>query len=111
MTDTGLCKEAGYNPRAAVNTLVSALISQASARQRAGRAGRTQPGMCFRLYSEDTFNNVFPRSNAPGILTATITPEILLLKAAGYKGLGQFDFIDPPHPEPYLRALQELTAL
>jgi pre-mRNA-splicing factor ATP-dependent RNA helicase DHX15/PRP43 len=106
-----LSKQAGYNPRAGLKTLVTAPISKVSARQRAGRAGRTQPGVCFRLYTEDTYDNVFIQSTSPGILESEISSEILVLKAAGYNDVGRFDFIDPPHPETYWRGLRELTAL
>jgi hypothetical protein len=46
-----------YNPRAGVQTITSALISRASAIQRAGRAGRTQPGVCYRLYTVEIYDN------------------------------------------------------
>jgi pre-mRNA-splicing factor ATP-dependent RNA helicase DHX15/PRP43 len=106
-----LSKRSGYNPRAGLTTLATAPISKASALQRAGRAGRTQPGVCFRLYTEDTYDNVFIQRTPPGILDSEISSEILVLKAAGYNAVGRFDFIDPPHPETYLRGLRELTAL
>ncbi|KAF5003696.1 hypothetical protein FDECE_9764, partial [Fusarium decemcellulare] len=86
-------------------------ISKASARQRAGRAGRTKPGTCFRLYTKHAFDNVLLCSTPPGILTQELTKEVLLLKAIGHDKVGRFDFVDPPHTEVYLRAMQQLMAM
>ena len=54
--DPGFSKQKVYNPRIRVESLLVTPISKASARQRAGRAGRTRPGKCFRLYTEESFN-------------------------------------------------------
>jgi pre-mRNA-splicing factor ATP-dependent RNA helicase DHX15/PRP43 len=53
--DPGFSKQKVYNPRIRVESLLVSPISRASAHQRAGRAGRTQPGKCFRLYTEPSF--------------------------------------------------------
>lgn len=91
--------------------LLTAPISKAAARQRSGRAGRTRPGICFALYPREVYERYFVPSSLPGILSGEISGEILLLKAMGYNAVGRFDFVDPPHPEVYLRGLQELHAL
>ncbi|KAH8886333.1 P-loop containing nucleoside triphosphate hydrolase protein [Thozetella sp. PMI_491] len=109
--DPGLVKSASYDPRVEAKSLVTATISRASAQQRAGRAGRTQPGTCFRLYTEASFQSSFLPSTPPGILETEITSEILLLKAMGHNAVGRFDFVDRPHPEVYLRGMEELYAL
>ena len=61
---SGYSKQKVYNPRTRVESLLVSSISKASARQRAGRAGRTAPGQCFRLYTEETYaglaENTFP---------------------------------------------------
>lgn len=106
-----MSKKAGYNPRGGLTTLLTAPISKSSAQQRAGRAGRTQPGLCFRLYTEDTYNNVFAQTTPPEILDSEISSEILILKAAGHNAVATFDFIDRPHPEIYFRGLRELSDL
>ncbi|KAF7543821.1 hypothetical protein G7Z17_g10425 [Cylindrodendrum hubeiense] len=111
VVDPGVSKQSGYNPRADLDILLTGPISKASARQRAGRAGRTRPGVCFRLYTEDTFNNTFIPTSIPGIFQSEIMSEILLLKTMGYNAVGRFDFITPPHTEVYLRGLQDLVAL
>ena len=58
--DPGFSKQKVYNPRIRVESLLVSPISKASARQRAGRAGRTRPGKCFRLYTEESFNTQLP---------------------------------------------------
>lgn len=58
----------GYNPRAGVQTITSALISRASAIQRAGRAGRTQPGVCHRLYTVETHDHNMLEYTPPAIM-------------------------------------------
>lgn len=55
VVDPGFSKQKVYNPRIRVESLLVSPISKASARQRAGRAGRTRPGKCFRLYTEEAF--------------------------------------------------------
>lgn len=57
VVDPGFVKVKVYNPKLGMDSLVVSPISQASARQRAGRAGRTGPGKCYRLYTEDSFRN------------------------------------------------------
>ena len=52
--------QAGLRPKTRVEALVVTPVSQASAKQRAGRAGRTRPGKCFRLYTEASFNTQLP---------------------------------------------------
>ncbi|ENH65862.1 Pre-mRNA-splicing factor ATP-dependent RNA helicase PRP43 [Fusarium oxysporum f. sp. cubense race 1] len=94
-----------------MTTLLPAPISQASAEQRAGRANRTRLGVCFRLYTKETFDNTFLKSSPPGIHKADIKKYILILKSAGYNAVGTFDFLEPPHPEVYLRGLQDLKAM
>ncbi|KAI8721795.1 hypothetical protein NCS52_00322000 [Fusarium sp. LHS14.1] len=108
VVDAGLVKQAGFNPRASLNTLQTATISKASAAQRAGRAGRTKPGLCFRLYTEETLNEIFLASTPPEMVSHRLTPEILLLKSIGIHEVGLFDFIDRPHSEVYYQGLEEL---
>lgn len=57
VVDPGFAKQKVYNPKIGMDSLVVSPISQASARQRAGRAGRTGPGKCYRLYTEAAFKN------------------------------------------------------
>ncbi|KIL83943.1 pre-mrna splicing factor rna helicase protein [Fusarium avenaceum] len=80
VVDGGIEKQKGYNPRANFTTLLTAPISKASAKQRAFRPGRTQAGVCFRLYTKETFHKVLIDSTPPGLLKSHITAQILTLK-------------------------------
>lgn len=109
VVDSGLAKHMLYNPRAQLSSLQVGLISKASARQRMGRAGRTQPGVCIRLYTKSTLENDMLPSNQPGIMYDRLDSLILTLKAAGVSDVRNFGFIDAPPPESLLRAMEELT--
>ena len=67
VVDPGFAKQKVFNPKVGMDSLVVAPISQASARQRAGRAGRTGPGKCFRLYTESAFKNEMLPTSVPEI--------------------------------------------
>jgi ATP-dependent RNA helicase DHX8/PRP22 len=67
VVDPGFSKVKLYNSKLGMDSLVVTPISQASARQRAGRAGRTGPGRCYRLYTEDAFNNEMLPTSVPEI--------------------------------------------
>jgi pre-mRNA-splicing factor ATP-dependent RNA helicase DHX15/PRP43 len=63
--DPGFSKQKVFNPRMRVESLLVSPISRASAKQRAGRAGRTKPGKCFRLYTEKSFKEELIENNYP----------------------------------------------
>lgn len=105
--DTGLSKQMIYNPRLGMDMLQTLPISQASARQRTGRAGRTQNGICFRLYSEEDFDTLAP-STAPAIRSKATHVAALRLISIGYIKVLDFDWIDAPYPEGVTRAAQDL---
>ena len=86
-------------------------ISKASAQQRAGRAGRTRPGKCFRLYTEEAFKKELIEQSYPEILRSNLSSTVLELKKLGIDDLVHFDFMDPPAPETMMRALEELNYL
>ena len=71
-------------------------ISKASAQQRAGRAGRTKPGKCFRLYTEKAYQNEMQDNTYPEILRSNLSTVVLQLKKLGIDDLVHFDFMDPP---------------
>ncbi|KAH7177706.1 P-loop containing nucleoside triphosphate hydrolase protein [Fusarium sp. MPI-SDFR-AT-0072] len=106
--DLGKSKQSGHNPRMGLETLLTGPISQAAARQRAGRAGRTKPGFCYRLYTHKSFMEEMRPSNQPAILESDMASHILQLKAMGFDDVARFDFIDPPHPEILFNGLQDL---
>uniref|UniRef100_A0A061RWP1 RNA helicase n=1 Tax=Tetraselmis sp. GSL018 TaxID=582737 RepID=A0A061RWP1_9CHLO len=109
--DPGFSKQKVYNPRIRVESLLVSPISRASAHQRAGRAGRTRPGKCFRLYTEKSFNSDLIEQTYPEILRSNLGSVVLQLKKLGIDDLVHFDFMDPPAPETLMRALELLNYL
>lgn len=109
--DPGFAKQKVYNPRIRVESLLVSPISRASAHQRAGRAGRTQPGKCFRLYTEGSFQKDLQEQTYPEILRSNLANVVLTLKKLGIDDLVHFDFMDPPAPETLMRALELLNYL
>ncbi|KAG6748376.1 hypothetical protein POTOM_048296 [Populus tomentosa] len=109
--DPGFSKQMVYNPRVRVESLLVSPISKASAHQRSGRAGRTQPGKCFRLYTERSFNQDLQPQTFPEILRSNLANTVLTLKKLGIDDLVHFDFMDPPAPETLMRALEVLNYL
>ena len=111
VVDPGFSKQKVYNPRIRVESLLVSPISRASARQRAGRAGRTRPGKCFRLYTEKSFHEDLQETTYPEILRSKMSNVVLTLKKLGIDDLVHFDFMDPPAPETLMRALELLNYL
>mmetsp|Transcript_68078 Transcript_68078/g.215385 ORF Transcript_68078/g.215385 Transcript_68078/m.215385 type:complete len:701 (-) Transcript_68078:54-2156(-) len=109
--DPGFAKQKVYNPRIRVESLLVSPISKASAHQRAGRAGRTRPGKCFRLYTEKSFKGDLQEQTYPEILRSNLGSVVLQLKKLGIDDLVHFDFMDPPAPETLMRALELLNYL
>ncbi|KAK3058276.1 hypothetical protein LTR09_001354 [Extremus antarcticus] len=109
--DPGYVKENRYTPSTNMESLVAVPISRASANQRAGRAGRTGPGKCFRLYTKWAFYNDLPESTTPEIQRTNLNSIVLLLKSLGINDLIAFDFMDPPAPDMLIRSLEQLYAL
>lgn len=109
--DPGFVKQNAYDPKLGMDSLVVTPISQAQARQRAGRAGRTGPGKCFRLYTEAAFQSEMLPTSIPEIQRQNLSTTILMLKAMGINDLLHFDFMDPPPTNTMLTALEELYAL
>lgn len=111
VVDPGFSKQKVYNPRIRVESLLVSPISKASAQQRAGRAGRTRPGKCFRLYTEEAFKKELIEQSYPEILRSNLASTVLELKKLGIDDLVHFDLMDPPAPETLMRALEELNYL
>jgi len=111
VVDCGLSKQKVYNPRMRVESLMVSPISRASAKQRAGRAGRTRPGKCYRLYTEQTYRTELSETTHPEILRSNLTSVVLTLRSMGIENLVTFDFMDPPSPETMMRALEILNYL
>lgn len=111
VVDPGFSKQKVYNPRIRVESLLVSPISKASAQQRAGRAGRTRPGKCFRLYTEAAFKKELIEQTNPEALRSNLASTVLELKKLGIDDLVHFDLMDPPAPETLMRALEELNYL
>jgi pre-mRNA-splicing factor ATP-dependent RNA helicase DHX15/PRP43 len=109
--DPGFSKQKVYNPRIRVESLLVSPISKASASQRSGRAGRTRPGKCFRLYTEKSYHKDLQEQTYPEILRSNLSMVVLTLKKLNIDDLVHFDFMDPPAPETLMRALEELNYL
>ncbi len=109
--DSGYCKLKVYNPRIGMDALQVYPISQANANQRAGRAGRTGPGQCFRLYSERNYREEMLKCNVPEIQRTNLANVILLLKSLGVQDLLEFHFMDPPPSENMMNSMYQLWIL
>lgn len=111
VVDPGFCKQNVFNSKIGMDSLVVVPCSQASARQRAGRAGRTGPGKCYRLYTENAYRNEMLSTTIPEIQRANLSSVVLQLKAMGINDLIKFDFMDPPPKQALIMALENLYAL
>ena len=109
--DTGLCKLKVYNPKIGMDALRVTPISQANANQRGGRAGRTGPGLCFRLYTEHSFNSEMWENNVPEIQRTNLANVVLLLKSLKIDNLLEFDFMDAPPHDTILNSMYQLWQL
>lgn len=111
VVDPGFAKVKMYNPKTGMDSLVVVPISQANARQRAGRAGRTGPGKCYRLYTEDAYKNEMLPTAVPELQRTNLENTVLLLKAMGVNDLIHFDFMDPPPVQTLINAMEHLYQL
>lgn len=111
VVDPGFVKQNAYDPRLGMDSLIVTPISQAQARQRSGRAGRTGPGKCYRLYTEAAYRNEMLPTPIPDIQRQNLAHTILMLKAMGINDLLNFDFMDPPPQQTMITALENLYAL
>jgi pre-mRNA-splicing factor ATP-dependent RNA helicase DHX38/PRP16 len=109
--DTGYGKMKVYNSRMGMDALQVFPISRAAADQRAGRAGRTGPGTCYRLYTEDAYINEMLPSLVPEIQRINLSNVILLLKSLNVENLLDFDFMDPPPQDNILNSMYQLWVL
>uniref|UniRef100_A0A7N5JDA1 DExH-box helicase 34 n=1 Tax=Ailuropoda melanoleuca TaxID=9646 RepID=A0A7N5JDA1_AILME len=97
VVDSGKVKEMGYDPQAKLHRLQEFWISQASAEQRKGRAGRTGPGVCFRLYAESDYDAFAPYP-VPEIRRVALHALVLQMKSMTVGDPRTFPFIEPPPP-------------
>ncbi|KAJ7749744.1 P-loop containing nucleoside triphosphate hydrolase protein [Mycena metata] len=109
--DPGFSKQSVYNPHIRVESHLVSPISKASAQQRAGRAGRTRPGKCFRLYTEKDFVSELDEHPHPEIVRSNLSSMVLILAMLGVEDLVRFDYVDAPAPETLMRAFELLNYL
>jgi len=111
VVDPGYVKQNCYNPKTKVDSLMIVPISKAAANQRSGRAGRTGPGKCYRLYTESAFNDEMLPNPVPEIQRTNMANTVLTLKAMGINDLLNFDFMDKPAPHSLISAMEQLYSL
>lgn len=108
--DSGLHKHPVYNAKSGLTSLVTSKISQASAEQRRGRAGRQSSGMCIRLWDENTHHGLL-RFTPPEICNADLTNVVLELAHWGVNDAEQLKWLDPPSKGAWEKAVKLLTQL
>ncbi|XP_034716286.1 ATP-dependent RNA helicase DHX8 isoform X4 [Etheostoma cragini] len=111
VVDPGFVKQIVYNSKTGIDQLVVTPISQAQAKQRSGRAGRTGPGKCYRLYTERAYRDEMLTTNVPEIQRTNLASTVLSLKAMGINDLLAFNFMDPPPMETLITAMEQLYTL
>ncbi|KAG6533685.1 hypothetical protein ZIOFF_007560 [Zingiber officinale] len=110
VVDSGMVKESRFEPSTGTNVLKVSTVSQSSANQRAGRAGRTEPGKCYRLYSESDFHSM-KMHQEPEIRKVHLGIAVLRILALGIKNVDDFEFVDAPCPRAVEIAIQNLIHL
>ncbi|KAF2157062.1 P-loop containing nucleoside triphosphate hydrolase protein [Myriangium duriaei CBS 260.36] len=108
--DCGYVKLRVYNPATGIESLAVVQTSKASATQRAGRAGRTRPGKCYRLYTEAAYN-AMAATSIPEIQRSKLAPIILQLQCLGIDNIARFPFLTSPPSALVVRALELLHSL
>lgn len=108
--DTGMVKAKRFNPDSGLEVLAVQRVSKAQAWQRAGRAGREDSGSCYRLYTEEEFDNLIPMT-VPEIQRCNLAAVMLQLMALGIPDVMNFDFVSKPSPEAVRSAVDHLELL
>ncbi|RCV38034.1 hypothetical protein SETIT_8G109400v2 [Setaria italica] len=108
--DCGYVKQRQYNPSSGMYSLDVVQISRVQADQRAGRAGRTRPGKCYRLYPMSIYQKEFLEATVPEIQRSSLAGSVLYLKSLNLPDINilKFDFLDPPSRESLEDALRQL---
>lgn len=109
--DSGYVKMKVYNSKMGMDALTVFPESQAAANQRSGRAGRTGPGTCWRLYTESAYMHEMLATTVPEIQRTNLANVVLLLKSLNVEDLISFDFMDPPPQENIANSMYQLWVL
>ncbi len=108
--DTGVARISRYSPRKKIQRLPIEPIAQDAANQRAGRCGRTAPGICIRLYDDSEFR-ARDEHTTPEILRTNLAGALLQMLSLGLGRMEDFPFLDPPRPSMIRDAIQTLEEL
>ncbi|KAG0248300.1 DEAH-box RNA helicase prp16 [Mortierella polycephala] len=108
VVDAGYVKLKVFNPKIGMDSLQITPIAQANANQRSGRAGRTGPGTCWRLYTQQAFVYEMFVNPIPEIQRTNLATVVLQLKSLNVKNLLEFDFMDPPPQDNLLNSMYQL---
>ncbi|MBI5222348.1 MAG: DEAD/DEAH box helicase [Candidatus Magasanikbacteria bacterium] len=108
--DSGLIKQKEFNPDTGIEALLTKHHAKSGCEQRKGRAGRTAPGTCYRLYTEEEYNNR-EAYQTPEIARSNLDHVILAMKKIGIEDVRSFDFIDRPKEEAITQAIETLKML
>jgi len=110
VVDAGFSRRSRFSPRTGMSRLETLRVTRASADQRRGRAGRTAPGICYRLWSEEV-NATLRGFDVPEILEGDLAPLALDLAVAGVSDPGDLQWLDPPPPGAFAQAKELLRQL
>uniref|UniRef100_A0A8D0HI25 Probable ATP-dependent RNA helicase DHX40 n=1 Tax=Sphenodon punctatus TaxID=8508 RepID=A0A8D0HI25_SPHPU len=108
VVDSGFVKQLNHNPRLGLDILEVVPISKSEALQRAGRAGRTSSGKCYRVYSKEFWEQCMPDHMVPEIKRTSLTSVILALKCLAVHDVIRFPYLDRPEERHILEALKQL---
>ncbi|MBN3308345.1 DHX40 helicase, partial [Amia calva] len=108
IVDSGFVKQLNHNSRVGLDILEVVPIAKSEAQQRAGRAGRTSAGKCYRIYSREFWEKCMPEYMVPEIQRTSLTSVILTLKCLGVHDVIRFPYLDPPEERFILEALKQL---
>ena len=109
--DSGYVKESNFNSKNGCSSLDIVPISQSSAEQRAGRAGRICDGFCYRLYTQNQYLNEMNKMSKPELLRCDFTSTLLLLLSMGIQTIIDFDFLDSPPSNNIMSSYEQLYLL
>jgi len=108
--DTGYVRQTEFNPATGIEALETVRHSKSGCDQRAGRAGRTEPGFCWRLYTRGDYEDRRDHQE-PEILRSNLSSVILQMKRMGIEDVARFKFIDQPDEKLIKKAIKELKVL
>ncbi|MES1922725.1 putative ATP-dependent RNA helicase dhx33, partial [Bonamia ostreae] len=110
VVDCGYSKKRFYDFKSGVDVMVNGLITKSEANQRKGRAGRVTNGVCYRLYTEEVYEQM-REDIVPEILRTNLSTIIILLKSLGIKKMSELEFIDSPDKDSMNRSCKNLMYL